>query len=96
MVIAWMFFAGIGIVFARYFRFILPSTKICGVQAWFALHRPFMILATTLTMAGFILMIFFMDGRWIKVTGPVKFSHSIIGVVCVGFSFLQVLFSILT
>ena len=35
MVIAWILLASNGIVFARYYKFILPSFQPCGIKIWY-------------------------------------------------------------
>jgi len=43
MLIAWMLFVPIGVIFARYFKFIFPDFNACNVQFWF-LHRQLLYL----------------------------------------------------
>ena len=35
MIFAWLFCAGLAIIFARYYRAMWPDTKICGKPVWF-------------------------------------------------------------
>lgn len=57
MIIAWIFLASTGIIVARYHKNLLSTKKMCGVQYWFVIHRPFMVIATLVTIASFIIIL---------------------------------------
>ena len=111
MVIAWMFFASTGILFARfqlnsirlyclifkifkyfhrYYKYLLPNTKLCGVKFWFVVHRPAMICVPIISIISFLIILSDENWTWIPLDEPAVFAHSIFGIVAIGFSFFQV------
>lgn len=91
MVIAWIFFASTGMVFARYMKFLFPEKTLCGNKIWFLVHRPFMILVTVISITSFLVVLSAKDWKWIPLTKPVSYAHSIFGIVAISFSIFQVI-----
>jgi hypothetical protein len=92
MVIAWILLASTGILFARYFKFLLPKKELCGVKFWFLMHRPVMILATALTITGFIIILSQLNWQWVPPEDNLEFAHSVFGIIAVAVSVFQVIF----
>lgn len=90
MVIAWMLFASTGIFIARYYKFLLPTKKVCGGQVWFALHRPIMVSVLLLSIISLIVILADQEWKWIETTETLNFTHSIFGMAAIGLAFLQV------
>ncbi|XP_039277082.1 putative ferric-chelate reductase 1 homolog isoform X1 [Nilaparvata lugens] len=85
MVAAWIGFASLGIVLARYFKQTWVGKSHCGTDIWFTYHRMFMILVWLLTIAGLVL-IFLEVGEW--VAGPSQ-THAILGCITSALCFIQ-------
>ena len=90
MVIAWVLFATTGILIARYYRFLAPNSEICGVSLWFVLHRLIMLVSTSLSIAGFLIILSQLNWNWVSMNNKYIFSQSIFGIVAIGISVLQV------
>ena len=94
MVFAWMIFAPIGILMARYGRLlhIGPRRKILGDTLWFQTHRLALSLAAVATLLGFFLILVQTQSSWVDpdTDGRLLYSHSILGVLIVCFAMLQV------
>ena len=90
MVIAWVLFATTGILIARYYKFLASNSEMCGVSLWFFLHRPMMLIATSLSVAGFVIILSQLNWNWVSMNNKYAFSHSICGIVAIGISVLQV------
>ena len=92
MIFAWLFCVSTGIILARYYKFILPSIKIQKMMFWFQAHRALMIFTPICSIAGFLVMLAELDWKWVPITSKVSFAHSIMGMVVIGLSFIQVIF----
>ena len=93
MVIAWLFFASTGILFARYYKFIFPEVKFNGVAFWFFVHRIFMIIVPTISVVSFIIILDQLKWRWVSNEKTIEFTHSIFGILAICFSVIQVIMS---
>ncbi|XP_045623369.1 putative ferric-chelate reductase 1 homolog isoform X3 [Procambarus clarkii] len=87
MIGAWICAASCGIIFARYYKTTWLSHRSCGIDQWFHFHRLFMMLTWSLTVAGFILIAYYLKG-WTR-HDPKENPHAIIGIISVGLCFLQ-------
>jgi hypothetical protein len=99
MVIAWMFAASTGILFARYYKYFLPNVKWFKVQFWFNAHRSLMFSVPVLSIISFLIILSELDWKWISLESREtnqKFAHSIFGIVAIGLSFFQVKLSCLS
>jgi len=90
MAFSWMLFASTGIIIARYFKFMLPEKKLLGTKIWFTIHRPLMVFTCTLSIIALLIILAYLDWKWIKTSEPVNFAHSIFGIVTISLSFFQV------
>lgn len=79
MLIAWVGFASVGIVMARYFKPMWPDTKICGIAVWFLFHRLCMMSAATCTIAAFIIIFIHTGEYFTPEEGTVRFLHALFG-----------------
>jgi hypothetical protein len=79
-------------IFKRYYKFLLPDIKICELQFWFVIHKPIMILVPIISFIGLLIILADMNWKWIDLSSPIQFSHSIIGLVALILSFVQVNF----
>jgi len=91
MVIAWMFCASTGILFARYFKFLFPKWKPFELQVWFVVHRPLMMFVAFASVIGFIIILADSDWKWLDTKIVANFVHSIFGIVTIGLSVIQVI-----
>ena len=96
MTTAWLLFASFGIFLARYFKYIMPGKKIFDLAVWFVLHRAIMIAVTLVSVGAFIAILADVGWNWIEIDEPLAFSHSIVGIVTVGLSIIQVNFLFLS
>ncbi|KAK7078011.1 DOMON domain-containing protein frrs1L [Halocaridina rubra] len=87
MIGAWVCAASCGIMVARYYKKTWLQHKSCGIDQWFHLHRFFMGLTWGLTVAGFVLIAYYLRG-WTEIR-PQDNPHAIIGIVSVGLCFIQ-------
>ena len=94
MVLAWMVFASTGILFSRYGRLLQLGTRtqLLGEAIWFQAHRFLLTLASVATLLGFFLVLSQAGGKWVSVAddGPRLFAHSILGIIVVGLTLIQV------
>lgn len=90
MMFAWMFCASIGIVLARFYKPMWPSTTICKEKVWFTFHRLCMVLAFLFCSAAFV-MIFVEEKEWSALPGHSNFqkAHPYIGVIIMFFVILN-------
>lgn len=91
MIFAWMMLASTGIVFARYYKFIFPDFKPFKLPVWFVVHRTFMMLVPIVTITGFIVILADQDWTWLDQSIALNFAHSIIGIITLSFSVIQML-----
>lgn len=90
MIIAWMLLASTGILFARYYKFIFPETKIDGVAFWFFIHRLVMILVPVISLVAFVLIFAQLKWHWIHIGFTPEFTHSFAGAATIVLSLIQV------
>ncbi|XP_046567081.1 putative ferric-chelate reductase 1 isoform X2 [Haliotis rubra] len=81
MSIAWLMFASIGLVIARYFKPMWPDKDIRGLKVWFQIHRMCMGLTFVATIAAFIIIFIEAQG-YSHINGEdYKKSHPILGII---------------
>ncbi|ELT90057.1 hypothetical protein CAPTEDRAFT_206433 [Capitella teleta] len=78
MVLAWMFFASIGVLMPRHLKTAWSQWKPFGKQVWFVIHQPFMILAALLTLIGIVLA--FVEAQGYSNMSGFKAAHPPIGI----------------
>ncbi|XP_068098189.1 putative ferric-chelate reductase 1 [Hyperolius riggenbachi] len=55
MFVAWMTTVSIGVLVARFFKPVWPSSRLCGEKIWFQVHRILMMTTLLLTAMAFVL-----------------------------------------
>ncbi|RNA06657.1 ferric-chelate reductase 1 [Brachionus plicatilis] len=91
MIIAWTIFATLGMIIARYFKFIFPDVRFLELKIWFVIHRPLMYTAYILTIIGFFVILADQNWTWIERTRTTSFVHSFFGLIVIILCFLQIL-----
>ncbi|CAF0757395.1 unnamed protein product [Brachionus calyciflorus] len=89
MVLAWSFMSTLGVLFARYYKYIFPGVKLGGVQFWFTIHRSFMAGVCLLTLVAFGFIFAFKNWKWTDPSSRVNFMHSIFGIVTITLCLVQ-------
>jgi hypothetical protein len=92
MVIAWIPISSTGILLARYYKHLFVPRKFCDVQFWYAVHRPLMISVPIITIAAFIVILWQLEWKWLVNSKDllIAFIHSIVGIICIALSVIQV------
>jgi hypothetical protein len=90
MVIAWVFFASVGMIVARYYKDLLPTIRVRGVAFWFVLHVPLMFMVPVFSVIALILILVELNGQWVDPEDRVKFIHSVFGIVTIIMTIVQV------
>lgn len=62
-----------------------------GVQFWFFVHRPLMISVPIISLIAFLVILSDLKWKWVDSTEQPHFAHSIIGIITISFSFIQVI-----
>ncbi|KAH9510324.1 hypothetical protein Btru_042775 [Bulinus truncatus] len=91
MIFAWLFCASIGTVMARFYKALWPTTKICGRKVWYTVHRLCMLTASALTVIGFILIFFEVQGLSDISILHLKKLHPVVGIATTCLIILQML-----
>jgi len=87
MVFTWIFIASTGIILARYFKRSWPEQTLCGKPIWYSTHRLLMSLVSALTLLGFMFVLVYTGGQWVKEDH--EKAHAIIGAIVTGLAFIQ-------
>jgi presenilin-like A22 family membrane protease len=66
-----------------------------NVQFWFFIHRPLMISVPIISIASFIIILWGCNWSWIDNSEQLNFAHSIIGIITISFSVIQVIIFLL-
>ena len=93
MVFAWMIFAPVGILFARYGRLLRIGSrrKLLGDTIWFQVHRLALSLTSVASLIGFFLVLVQTKSQWVDINySKLLYSHSILGILVVVFALVQV------
>ena len=90
MIIAWLLFASSGILIARYYKYLLPNVKLCGVQFWFNFHRILMTFVPVLSIISFIIIFSQLNWEWVSTSDSISFTYSILGILSICLSIIQV------
>lgn len=89
MFVAWMTTVSIGVLVARFFKPVWPTSKLFGEKIWFQVHRLLMVTTLLLTVAAFVLP-FLYRGHWSARAG----YHPFFGCVVLALAFLQVILAV--
>ncbi|XP_059174051.1 putative ferric-chelate reductase 1 homolog [Physella acuta] len=79
MATAWMGFAGLAIVIARFYKDGFQDKKFCGIKIWFHLHRISAFMTFALTVAGLVTVL-------VKLDGQITQNESAYNHMCLGFT----------
>jgi hypothetical protein len=74
----------------RYYKFIFPTVKFLKLDFWFNIHRPLMISVPIISIAAFIIILSYLDWDWVDSDRPLSFVHSILGIIVIFLSIVQV------
>ncbi|XP_075689277.1 putative ferric-chelate reductase 1 [Rhinoderma darwinii] len=84
MFIAWMTTVNIGVLVARFFKPVWPTSTLFGEKIWFQVHRILMVATMLLTVVAFVLP-FLYRGHWSARAG----YHPYLGCVVLALAVLQ-------
>lgn len=84
MVLAWICFAGVGVIVARHFKPLWHDSTINSQKVWFQIHRLLMVSAVVFTIIG-IILVFVARGGYSESAG----SHAVTGLVTLGLAILN-------
>ena len=89
-----IFASNVFIFLKRYYKFIFPNIKLLKVQFWFNAHRALMFSIPIFSIVAFIVILADLKWKWVELieTQKVNFAHSIIGIIVIGLSLIQVNF----
>ncbi|XP_023332869.1 putative ferric-chelate reductase 1 homolog [Eurytemora carolleeae] len=87
MVVAWLGFAGIGIIMARYFKDTWMRGDCCGLAQWFLWHRFLMMSTWGLTVAAFICIV--VDVGGFDYSLPYNNPHPFLGLLVLALVSIQ-------
>ena len=62
-----------------------------NVQFWFFIHKPLMISVPIVSIIAFIIILSQLKWTWVDSTDQLNFAHSIIGIITISFSVVQVI-----
>ncbi|XP_073427484.1 putative ferric-chelate reductase 1 [Dendrobates tinctorius] len=84
MFVAWMTTVSIGVLVARFFKPVWPTSTLCGEKIWFQVHRILMVTTVLLTVLAFVLP-FLYRGYWSTRAG----YHPYLGCIVLALAVLQ-------
>ncbi|XP_064483208.1 putative ferric-chelate reductase 1 homolog isoform X2 [Ornithodoros turicata] len=90
MVAAWFFLATFGMTVARHYKTAWKPKQIWGLDIWFVIHRPIMVVTVLTEIIAFILIFDYLEFK-IKWTVP----HAFFGLVTIVTSVAQILGTLL-
>ncbi|KAL5020921.1 hypothetical protein ScPMuIL_000076 [Solemya velum] len=89
MILAWVFFASIGVVVSRYYKDVWSDEWLCGRAVWFQVHRILMMFVFCFCVAGFVL-IFVEKQEWVTIDGTnFQKAHPYLGVAVMILAFMN-------
>lgn len=72
----------------RYYRFL--GGEILKKPIWFQVHRALMLSVPVISIVSFLVILADVQWKWISQTISLNFAHSIIGIITIGLSVIQV------
>ncbi|RNA28376.1 ferric-chelate reductase 1 isoform X1 [Brachionus plicatilis] len=94
MVFVWLYLVPNGIVIARYYKNLLPSSRFLNAPFWFNAHRLVMIISLLFIIPAFILILAQENWHWVSPDNRTKYAHSILGIVTIGLLFFQIVLGV--
>ena len=89
MVLTWCLLVPIGILFARYFKYLLASNTCCNVPFWFVIHRPLLVISPIIAILAFIIVFSVLNWKWVDSVLTLDFVHSIFGIITIVLAVVQ-------
>jgi len=89
MLMAWLGFAGAGLIMARYFKQSWKGKQIFGAERWFQAHRLFMVSAVVLTVAAVVVIVIEVGVTSLNIEHLSTNAHPVIGLLCVILAIIQ-------
>ncbi|KAK7495836.1 hypothetical protein BaRGS_00012826, partial [Batillaria attramentaria] len=80
MILAWIFFASIGLLMTKYYKPMWPNKRMFDQRYWFVAHFNCMASAFLITVIGVILIFIEADG-WSKAPDLPQRAHPILGII---------------
>ncbi|XP_062595578.1 putative ferric-chelate reductase 1 [Saccostrea cucullata] len=95
MMLAWLFFAPVGIISSRLFRQSWGEWTICGQKVWFQIHRSCMLLVFIFTITAIVVIFADVKGfSYIDISVDYRNIHPILGIAATLLCILNLLISI--
>lgn len=80
MILAWIFFASIGLLMTKYYKTMWPNKRMFDQRYWFVTHFNCMAMAFLITVIG-IILIFVEAGGWSQAPDLPQRAHPILGII---------------
>ncbi|KAK7099857.1 putative ferric-chelate reductase 1 [Littorina saxatilis] len=80
MILAWIFFASIGLIMTKYYKTMWPNQRMFDQRYWFVAHFNCMAMAFLITVIGVILIFVEADG-WSQAPDLPQKAHPILGII---------------
>lgn len=95
MISAWIAFASIGVVLARYYKPMWADRKLLGEKVWFQIHRTLMILTLFFVISAFVVIFVHAEG-WSQISEDedYKKAHPFLGVIVTALTFINPLMAL--
>ena len=92
MIFAWIFLASLGMLVARYYKFVFPYIEMFDKRIWFIIHQSIMILVVVITFISVIVIFTDKKWRWTHINAAlVETWHSIFGIFLIATAAFQVI-----
>lgn len=90
MVFAWLFCMAASIFIARYMKY--TNFQLCGCDVWFIVHVSLNLFVVGVLILAFLIILSEQNWQWVtSESGSVSYAHSIIGIITISFSIVQIL-----
>lgn len=95
MISAWIAFASIGVVLARYYKPMWAERKLLGEKVWFQIHRTLMILTLLFVLSAFVVIFVHAEG-WSQFSDDEEYkkAHPYLGVIVTALTFINPLMAL--
>ncbi|XP_061192064.1 ferric-chelate reductase 1-like [Saccostrea echinata] len=95
MIAAWVLFASVGVVLARYYKPVWADRKLLGEKVWFQIHRLLMIMTLLFVVAAFIVIFVQVEG-WSEFgdADDYKKAHPYLGVIVTALTIMNPLMAL--
>ncbi|XP_045158667.2 putative ferric-chelate reductase 1 homolog [Mercenaria mercenaria] len=80
MLLAWVFFAPIGLIWMKYYTTMWPNSRFLGEKYWFVAHANCTFWVVLLVLIG-VILIFVEAGGWSKFPDLPQKAHPILGII---------------